>query len=385
MDYQCEICLENKSNVDAIQFCSEEDHNGNSNCTNCTIAYITNKIETSFLGSCPTIFCPSSSHLDGKKKILDFRQWKNLLSPGDLKKYHSLADSLLAFLCGGCHSLKSLQINSTQEQLKIAKGIVKNKVETMGGTELYDSFIRDLNFFVLGDIIVEQFYAKLRDEYFPTSMISESDQEVWEVFKNILRLIQDPERRANLHLRHLRSRPRIWTPCCHREHCFRCRTKDFHEGISCDENTSGLDSFIISCPSCCVAIAKGDGCNTVTCVCGKQFSWTLEKENIHRSAEFFSKYPLDTSISCAQILFETHPEELMILAKAWQLRNTVSISQALLKIWISKFPQCPSQACVVLPLDALPGIICVYISIYIYIYLYIHIYIYLFISIYVYI
>lgn len=163
---------------------------------------------------------------------------------------------------------------------------------------------------------------------------------MWEDFKKILRLVADPERRANLHLRHLRSRPRIWTPCCHREHCFRCRTKvvllqivmdansyelkdaldynhysypsdriilqlelqDFHDRKSCDENTSSLDQTIISCPSCNIAIAKGDGCNTVFCVCGKQFSWEAEKESLQRSSAFVALYASDTSEASAQVI-----------------------------------------------------------------------------------
>lgn len=164
---------------------------------------------------------------------------------------------------------------------------------------------------------------------------------MWEDFKKILRLVADPERRANLHLRHLRSRPRIWTPCCHREHCFRCRTKvvllqivmdansyelkdaldynhysypsdriilqlelqDFHDRKSCDENTSSLDQTIISCPSCNIAIAKGDGCNTVFCVCGKQFSWEAEKESLQRSSAFVALYASDTSEASAQVIY----------------------------------------------------------------------------------
>ncbi|KAJ1414131.1 hypothetical protein B484DRAFT_308088, partial [Ochromonadaceae sp. CCMP2298] len=66
---------------------------------------------------------------------------------------------------------------------------------------------------------------------------------------------------------------------CNREHCFRCKVKDFHEGRSCTDITSGMDHSVVSCPTCGITLAKGDGCNTVTCVCGKQFSWTAEKEN----------------------------------------------------------------------------------------------------------
>jgi hypothetical protein len=252
---QCEVCLENLVENDSLHMCSDKTHHGL--CKSCAFSYINNRIDSSFLGSCQTMICPCA-HSDGKRRrILDFKQWRILVPQADLKKYTSLADSILAYLCGGCHSLKSLQIISTEEQIVLAEGILKKSIETVGGTELHDSFKHELNLFVLGELSVEDFYDRLAGEYFSRSMVSGTDQEVWEIVKNVLRLVIDPERRANLHLRHLRSRPRMWTPCCHREHCFRCRTKDFHEGRSCDENTSGLDQSIISCPSCCIAIAKG--------------------------------------------------------------------------------------------------------------------------------
>jgi hypothetical protein len=79
-------------------------------------------------------------------------------------------------------------------------------------------------------------------------------------------------------------------------------SQDFHDRKSCDENTSTLDQTIISCPSCCIAIAKGDGCNTVFCVCGKQFSWAAEKESLQRSALFVTLYPENTSLASAQVV-----------------------------------------------------------------------------------
>ena len=88
--------------------------------------------------------------------------------------------------------------------------------------------------------------------------------------------------------------------------------QDFHDRKSCDENTSSLDQTIISCPSCCIAIAKGDGCNTVFCVCGKQFSWEAEKESLQRSSAFVALYSSDTSEASAQVipsLFLSCPDE----------------------------------------------------------------------------
>ena len=91
--------------------------------------------------------------------------------------------------------------------------------------------------------------------------------------------------------------------------------QDFHESETCDQNTSNLDQTIISCPSCCIAIAKGDGCNTVFCVCGKQFSWAAEKESLQRSASFLAMYPKDTSETSALVSIFTPNARSLIQAK----------------------------------------------------------------------
>ena len=258
----CGICLESVLETDCVHMCCDKTHNGM--CKGCTSSYISNKIESAFLGSCPTIYCPCL-HADSKRRrTLDFKQWKLLISENVAKEYTLLADSLLAFLCGGCHSLKSLQIISTDEQVNQAHCHLKKAIDAIGVPVSFEMFLLELNQYQAGEMTVEEFYNRICTVYFSGSMVSNhpkveisnpfmidilhcsreslhhninqiflhlwhqitaTDKDVWEEFKRILRMIMDPERRANLHLRHLRSRPRIWTPCCHREHCFRCKTK----------------------------------------------------------------------------------------------------------------------------------------------------------------
>ena len=85
-----------------------------------------------------------------------------------------------------------------------------------------------------------------------------------------------------------------------------------------------------------------DGCNTIICLCGKQFSWSAEKENTDRCLQFLQSYPVDTSTAVCQ------------QAHAWQLRNRQEVSQALQKWFMKKFDPCPSQSCVMLKLEAQP-------------------------------
>ena len=174
--------------------------------------------------------------------------------------------------------------------------------------------------------------------------------------------------------------------CCNREHCFKCRIKDYHEGKSCMENTESLDHSVVSCPSCGISLTKGDGCNTITCVCGKQFSWTAEKENSERCQQFLAVFPSVTSAYCAVVLCTNfthirHPRNIYTLknsaspaygvlsgdgsamnsdnsrtvapvssavisqAKAWQQRHRVEVSREMRKLFETLHWPSPSQCC----------------------------------------
>ena len=177
-------------------------------------------------------------------------------------------------------------------------------------TPMMSTLIQQINHYCSGSISVDTFYHELFTKYFPHSL-QLSERNIWSHFKHFLALIPEPERQVTLHLRYLRWRPRIWTPCCNKEHCFRCRTRDFHEGRSCIENTEVLDHSIVDCPGCGLYLCKGDGCNNVTCPCGKQFSWTAEKETIDRAQQFALAYPRYTSICCAYIILDRDPSSYL--------------------------------------------------------------------------
>ena len=169
---QCGICLESVLEGESVHMCSDKTHDGM--CKTCALSYISNKIESAFLGSCPTIFCPCT-HTDGRRRrLLDYKQWRLLVSEKDVKEYTLLADSILAYLCGGCHSLKSLQITSTDEQNSQSHTLLKKAIESAGATVTFDGFIVELNQFAIGELSVEEFYNKICNVYFSGSMVSES-------------------------------------------------------------------------------------------------------------------------------------------------------------------------------------------------------------------
>lgn len=312
------------------------------------------------MGSCPTIACPSSCHQSGpgekkKRRLLRYKAWAPEVPAETTRRFGELASSLLAFLCGGCHALKTLDLGYESDQpAGTAYQFLQQYLNTHNGS--MESLISALESYASGGFNVEEMYGNLVKDIFP-NLVTLNDHMAWEIFSNILKMIADPERRANLHLRYLRDRPRIKTLCCSREHCFRCKVKDYHDGKSCMESSTELDHSVVNCPACGIALAKGDGCNTITCVCGKQFSWSAEKENTDRCLQFLQSYPEATSDRCAHLLCTEMATTSSVVqqAQAWQSRNRQEVSRALTDWFKAKYWPCPSQSCVILPLDKLPG------------------------------
>jgi len=104
----------------------------------------------------------------------------------------------------------------------------------------------------------------------------------------------DDEREATLHAAYLRRFPDIHTTCCKRRHCFRCHIKDFHDGITCEafQAQRAQVENVVACPGCGLQLTKGDGCNSVNCVCGRNFDWASELKKVHESlaAAFVSEH-----------------------------------------------------------------------------------------------
>eukprot|EP01031_Cornospumella_fuschlensis_P038702 gene38702-47052_t len=297
-------------------------------CSPCLRAYLDSKIQSAYMGTCPIIHCPSASHHKSKRRrVIPYTKWKEALPAEISTKYSSLANSLLAFLCGGCHSLKSLDLGYESNRAAACyQQLARNVTDSAGNCKMatLEPLVES---YCLGELLVDEFYDELLKTFFPR-LGSLKDAEAWEQFSDLLRIIPDPERRANLHLRYLRDRPRMKTLCCSREHCFRCKIKDFHEGKTCMENTESLDHSIVCCPSCGIALAKGDGCNTA--------------------------HPTDTSAQCAHVLCSQCTATELQQAKAWQIRHRLEVTRSL-KDWFKKsYWPCPSQCCLVLPLETMP-------------------------------
>jgi hypothetical protein len=81
----------------------------------------------------------------------------------------------------------------------------------------------------------------------------------------------DPEREASMLSAYWRKFPEVFSTCCHRKHCYRCHISGFHDGLTCEAYQASKTELedVLPCPQCGVQLTKGDGCNSVNCVCGK--------------------------------------------------------------------------------------------------------------------
>jgi hypothetical protein len=314
----------------------------------CLIQSIDMQISQCFPGRCPNIVCPcgSGSHSDKKSRILKFRSWSALMPPTAVAKYVDTAKTLTAFLCGGCHNSRSLNVDHNAEIAdKARRGLIDLlRKGTTSGTaplaeeEIIAPLMRDLDAYSTGTLPVQELYTLLTTSYFPQLQTGE-DRDAWEIVKLVLQCLDDPERRASLQIKHLTQRPRFWTPCCSREHCFRCKTKDFHEGKTCEQNMGGMDATIINCPKCFVALMKGDGCNSVECFCGFKFNWSEElasvKVSLFARISLKSKFHRKTNICmcdyyghiCLNLSVQTSSSSAFLSARLKRLLTCCSTSR----------------------------------------------------------
>jgi len=95
---ECSLCCDEvKSSQVVVDFCADYIDHGTV-CRACMTYYITDKINSSFLGACPSMHCPCV-HVGGVRKFLKFPNWKHVVgtsiyskSVGELKQMEILAN-----------------------------------------------------------------------------------------------------------------------------------------------------------------------------------------------------------------------------------------------------------------------------------------------------
>lgn len=153
-----------------------------------------------------------------KRKLLIFEEWKLMVPNNVHVKYTSLAQSILAFLCGGCHSLKSLDVgfdrttasdyfaaffreNPGDSSLPTSSVPLPPSLPSTASTTVTESTIpplppadaamkanllaEDINRFCGGEMTVDDLFKKIFSFYIP-QLVSIADQPAWDIFINVI-------------------------------------------------------------------------------------------------------------------------------------------------------------------------------------------------------
>jgi len=200
----------------------------------------------------------------------------------------------------------------------------------------FSDLLGDIRKYERGLLSTDQIYYNITSAHVPTLQTSKS-RDAWNTMEKILEHVDNPERRNNLQLRYLRARPHFWTSCCTAEHCWKCKTV-WHKGRKCDDMASTLDNTIVSCDGCGIALVKGDGCDTLTCLCGRSFSWRNERRVALLVASFIAANPVDTAKACALALCDAnlHPTTRGE-AVAYKSKNEVAVNRELIGEFMRRF------------------------------------------------
>jgi len=234
------------------------------------------------------------------RKTPDVSVWKSIVQPELFSRFETFASSTLTLQCGSCHTPGSILVKSSSETplLSINTGETNDDVRQLFGIDvpadirLLDTFLAE---YAANIITPNVMFDRLVESFF---IVQDKGK-----FSALLTYIHDPERRANLQLRYIRSFPEVYSLCCDHPHCFRCQTSGFHHNMTCEEYQAGTtnNKNIVSCSVCWIFLVKGDGCDWVNCVCGKGFEWST-RVNEMKSLRFKHKHGDAASRMSAVIL-----------------------------------------------------------------------------------
>ena len=315
---------------DEGEFLSPCSKSGTIVCSSCYERSLNTIIETGFQGYCPIMFCPFCTAEFDKRHVISFSEWSKVVSPPSIERQNEHAKSLLSFQCSSCHSRKSLLVDHVKSS----------------------EFNKCLVSYQVGDMSIQEIYSKIQKEKIPPGV--KDSREAWKLMAPVLAAIEDPERRSNLQLRYLRDRPEIYSNCCTAQHCFKCRTRGFHTGKRCEEMAELQNNDILSCSQCAVLLTRGDGCDSVTCVCGNRFSWSGEMTKKTQAEIFYKSYPHNTKMHCVLALCcddnnsEGRQSGAAAGATSWSQLHTVEFNDALLEWWVGRHGSCAVQAAALL-------------------------------------
>ena len=382
----CLICLDSLDNIESLCQCSNAVM-----CLPCFGNYFDSSCKEPFSRPilCPTSSCNLQDEINTSKNLkkrprLDWRFYSQYLNHEQKLKRKEQAGAALLMLCSSCHVQKSILMMGNDDTTTIDQSNDQNNNNNNSNNRdsnhnnssssslppISSSLLSLLSTFPeleelqLGTIDVNTFYEKLIT--IQPILATGNDEDALSIIYHVSILIDDPELNAAIQLHHYSLRPRIITSCCKKEHCFRCRTTGWHTGISCEENSSCIESKIVFCPKCSLSLTKGDGCNIMTCVCGEQFSYLVQQQVTQEALHFIEMNPKNTADECVKMLIDYRnsiirndtilvnteddnemisPEYLHQLARSYRKLYRVNTDIALEQWWKNKFGMYQALAC----------------------------------------
>lgn len=335
----CALCLEiPDTETESYNFCTNESHNNT--CKPCLLSYVNSFIKSAKRGSCPRINCPYP-HKNKKKRILKYEKLSDVLDEDTKNSYKDLAKSLVVLLCGTCHKNSSsfVEYTSPATDKSVMQKYFSDQFSKSGKMS---EFVADICLYETGILTTEEIYQKIISTYFQSAMgLIPNDR--WKIFREILASIVNPERSVNLQLRYYRDFHEMKTSCCDSLHCFRCKIKGGHGSKSCTDMESSQNNVIVSCPTCRISLVKGDGCDTITCVCGSVMSWSAQQRISKYISDFLQNYPDNPDLKCVEILCSSNISAYVNHAIAWKQINELAISTLLKSAFLKMYPFCPAR------------------------------------------
>ena len=285
---ECQVCYEEFKHDDiAPKLCVDDCRPVI--CRDCASRHFEMIVDGGFDGACPKMKCPACTRVVPKK------EWVDVVPHHTRELFERRARLLMSIQCGSCHSRRDVFVPSTVDQATARMSELLDIVSGRKDCEDQTTAWKVRQSYEQGQQPTEEEVMERWEEYerneltemafydylsgvlpllAPTSE-GERGQEGtdvedrrWEVMKFVLESLEDDERRSCLHSRFLRFFPHVKTTCCNRWHCFRCKIKDFHTGRTCDEYQAAQNSESVTCGQCGIYLVKGDGCSSVSCVCG---------------------------------------------------------------------------------------------------------------------
>ena len=294
------------------------------------------------------------------EKILD-QKTRNSLEVRAIQR----ARAQFSFHCSRCHRASSLFVEGHEPSISPDSILDMTKKEL--SQDQLVSYHESKSAYIQGEQ-TEMFFFSVIQELFPVAKEG--------VMNAILLEISDIERRATLQGRYLRAYPKISAPCCKYlketlgetlDHCFQCSVKwigSGHEGLTCVQfrASKATQDSIVPCPECGMNLVKGDGCNSVKCVCGHKFNWQQAAVRATRElAKAYERSHLNAASECALELYDLCSSSSHIDMKpsaqavAWANNNPKRLTIARAKMWCSLHHPFAAQAAVKVQTSTAPS------------------------------